>query len=215
VRGDKFYKGQPTCYWRERVGEFYTVPTQPSLWLAPWRIFEGNRPRPTPENTRLFGTPTAERAATAVLVELIRDEDPAIALYAMSQLIMMQPPSNARVPALLALLRHPELECRRLATQYMLNICAGGPEVVTALTQALDEDDVFLNANAACVLAMSEGQAKEAVPALLRVLRGPRANEEPFPRGEVEYLIPPTLAYYVGEAIKRIDPEAARREGLP
>ncbi|OAI45857.1 hypothetical protein AYO44_02335 [Planctomycetaceae bacterium SCGC AG-212-F19] len=214
VHGESFYKGWPTSYWRDEVADLYRPPAaQPSIWIAPWQLVMRTRPRRLPESTRLFGAVVAEPAATGVLVELTRDENPHVALYAIGELVTMQPPGNERVPALIDLLRHPAIECRRTAAQIMLNICAGGPAVVSALTRALDEDDLIINANAASALGVNGPLAKEAVPALLRILRSPQAKERPFPMWD-DGIGDMTLGDFVAEALKRIDPDTAAWEGI-
>jgi hypothetical protein len=109
LQGQAFYRGRPTAYWRDRV----------LAWLHPTDLSTLTTPRPKMPPSAgwldlLFASPgvpgadpipEGDAGAIPVLVELLRDPDAFVRLYAIGKLKALGSRAREAVPALLALRR--------------------------------------------------------------------------------------------------------------
>jgi hypothetical protein len=90
MRGDRFYHGRPTSYWRFELGE----------------ISFGGRERA--ETELVQGGP----AAVPILQDLLRDQDKSTRYEAADVLARIGPPARAAVPALQQAMEEPDQHLR-------------------------------------------------------------------------------------------------------
>lgn len=109
------------------------------------------------------------------------------------------PAAQEAVPSLVRLAKQGEFrELKPIANA--LGKIHSFPEIaVPLLASLLQHEDVFIRSNAAMSLAEFGPQAKSAVPQLLKAILDPDEN----------------VARPAGFALKRIDPEAATKAGIP
>jgi hypothetical protein len=228
-KGEAFYQGRPTTYWREQVrvytermaelerrGAPGSVPIPPAPWSGVWDLFR----QPDPIDVLgvglglgyvgQSGVPIPDPAQAVVLCELVDDDDDAIASYAIGILKEMGPECKIAVPALVKLLSHPRIERRREAGLALAVIEPAGPDAVPAPIRALEEDDAPLNSFAACALKAIGSPAREAVPVLVRVMQSERAGQR-YRDDDKRSL---TVGEYAADALEAIDPEAAAKAGV-
>jgi HEAT repeat protein len=111
--------------------------------------------------------PLVRRAAAGALGSALRNVNAAVALGRIG------PGTKQAVPALIAALKDPDAEVRRLAVVALGGIGPGPREVVPALIAALKDDNTFVRWSAAYALGMIGPGANEAVAALIALLRIP------------------------------------------
>jgi hypothetical protein len=215
LRGEKFFADRPSSYWskvirdRRPVGGF-----EDAVGLG-----FGEEPDP---------------AAVPMLIELLEDEDDQVCFTACNALAAIGPAARQAVPALLSMLGHPNLFYRRNASHALACI---GPDAAAldALIEAIKEEDSFVNYHAAIAVGKLGPQAKQAVPALVDLVKSKRAKVEIFGGPSVDFSVqkigehtildvkpatlrPPgtgTVGYAAFWALLQIDPEVAKRPVAP
>jgi hypothetical protein len=117
LRGEAFYHGRPTSYWRPKVLDSSPLGYYPPAINLVARHLVARRPSPPGWVDRLRAWlrggggdaeepfPVADPAAVPVLVELLRDEDAAVGAEAADALARIGPGAKTAVPALLDALR--------------------------------------------------------------------------------------------------------------
>jgi hypothetical protein len=255
IKGESFYRGRPTSYWREEILFYHHVPLDKSfletifggIFGPPQREpleepFWGNEPFWITQGGP-WGEHYQDPASLWVVLELLEDQNVLVAGTAWKNLRSMQmsrPRREATIPIVTKFLGHPNLSVRRNAVYILARLLNGDlhlipdayftasmpscphrsgidpeigsdtSEVVAALMRALEDDDLTVSSYAAAALGEIDPPAKEAVPALLRMLRSNCAARQPYHReGYV-----PTVGDFVGEALKKIDSEAAANAGI-
>jgi hypothetical protein len=207
-RGEHFYKGRPTSYWRDVLLE----DQRQHAW--PFSLF-GQARSLANQGSGLLGiggrTPPAPHVYNLnfrQFVESFPGECPRLAVFGRN-------PAAAQV--LLDLLSDTDIDVRKQACHALGLTKPPSAQAVPALAQALEDGDPFVRWTAAWALGQYGTVAQPAVPALVR-----RAKD----RTRVDRLFtdlgsPPNLAVddfldwpareAAVEALKRLDPEAARR----
>jgi HEAT repeat protein len=135
----------------------------------------------------------AARIVVPVLVEALRDEDPFVRGKVAETLGALGAKARAAVPALRAALEdEPAVRVRAAAA--LCKVDPGHADTLEVLIRSLEIDGSAID-----LLGDLGSDAKAGVPTLLRLLR--RAEHDEYLR--------------IGEILKRIDPEAAAKAGLP
>jgi hypothetical protein len=196
LAGEPFYKGHPASYWKKKVLQELYADRVPS-------------PRPT------FGDPP-DASALPVLVRLLADEDDQVCFYTCNVLKQLGREAKVATPALVEMLRHPDVFHRRNAASALCLVQTADRDAIKALADALRDDDPFVNWHAAVALGRIGPEAKAAVPALIDLTKSDRANlsymgpdgNDQFNRG----------CEKVGDAakyaLKNIDADAAKKAGI-
>lgn len=139
VRGESFYQGRPTSYWRGVVKD-WTVPRPCSP--------QGPPPTTLLHKVRAFLVePFAEKVvippgedqpdALPVLIELLSDEDAAVRSYAVTTIEGIGPSAKAAVPRLILLLEDEDPEVRALAA-FAVDTIHGRAEFLLRLIEDRD-----------------------------------------------------------------------------
>jgi HEAT repeat protein len=213
LRGESFYRGWPTSYYRDLVkrgvtlepsdtGELVATAPAPSLPL------EG-RPEVTPvyrglglaprRSRVLFDPADADRAAP-VLAELLRDGDPDVVANTSVVIAYLGPPARRSAPALAAVLEGSDDEALRLPLAWALGrVDPQSDEAARALAGMVRGPDKSRAVTAASLLGTIGPGAEAAVPALAEAVKDSDFN----------------LAVHAANALKRIDPKAAAEAGVP
>lgn len=210
LRGERFFAGRPSSYWskvirdRNPAGGF-----EDAVGL----VF-GKEPDP---------------AAVPMLVELLADEDDQVCFAACNALAANGATARQALPALLEMLGHSNVFYRRNASNALAAI---GPDAsaTNILIEALKEEDSWVNYHAAIAVGKLGPQGKEAVPALLDLMKSTKAKSEIIPGLSVEFqaekrgehtviAVKPatphlpgtgTVGYAAFWALLQIDPERAK-----
>lgn len=121
----------------------------------------------------------AAAPATDVLVELVGDDDPAVAREAVQALAKIGPGAKAATTALVGVLGQPESEVRHAAVYALGKIGPDAAAAESALASFLDDDDASLALVAAWALVEIKGPSAETaatvLPALVSALESPLA----------------------------------------
>jgi len=104
------------------------------------------------------------------------------------------------VPALLTLLNDEDEYVRMTALKSLVEIDPEGEKTQASLVAALRDKDAMVRGTTAHLCAGLGPKAKAAVPTLIAMLKDEK-------EGNVRSL--------AGDALKKIDPEAAKRAGVP
>jgi HEAT repeat protein len=211
LRGEAFYQGMPTSYWREEIGKRqqfvdYHFSNKPiSHWM---RVRESVLGTPedfaqSPFYHLVNGKLVPDPEAAYVAIELLSDPDKIVAADAWGFVMEAKSSWKVIVPALVQLLTNPSLEHRRNAACALGEIATPTPQSVAGLIAALADDDQDLVTYAVLALGRMGPPAKDATPVLLELYRRPgnaTAEEQ--------------IRDLAGEALKKIDPEAAAKAGV-
>ncbi len=156
LRGESFYKGRPTSYWKDEIKQ----------------AINATRPRPTSVLDRLVrwnqsGPPRlGEPAALPVLTELLSDLDPEVRMYAAGALIDKGSWAEPVLPRLKELLQDEDPRIRRTAV-YAVNSVETRTDVkIHLFAGMLKDDDSFVRMIVAELLGRIGAGSDEAVTAL-------------------------------------------------
>lgn len=134
-----------------------------------------------------------------MLISALEDKDGSVQKFAVNALAHIGPPAKAAIPALSKVLRAKENDwLLDFAIDAFAKIGVEDKEVLPILIQALEPGNEC-HSSAAKALGEIGPAAKQAVPALLKLL----SDKDPAVRKTV------------GEALKKIDPAAAKKAGVP
>jgi len=209
LRGEAFYRGKPTSYWRGSVKGFQRLTK--SLTDGPGGLGFSSKPRPPSAVevvrawvSRFFAgsfvlPPDHDPAAVPVLVQLLSDDDPEVRDYAALALGDCGPDATAALPRLTEALRDDAPEVRRSAAVSVGRIDRRPEITVPVLSRMLTDKEVLVRCRVANLLGELGPDARAAVPALRQAL----VDEDPQVRVEA------------AEALKRIDPQPADEAGVP
>jgi HEAT repeat protein len=190
LNNERSYRGRPTSYWSQQVLLYLADPDDyrrgKFAWLDPVRHALGWDSGASTEQP--FGN-LADPNGVPVLTELLVDEDRRVRCYAATSLAFIGCPAHSAFPALAHMLvTDPDLDSRREAGRALawdsvsLRETGQAPSKATVqdLIAALRDDDDTVNYFAAWALGEVGPDAKQAVPALLELLRakGSRTHEE-------------------------------------
>jgi HEAT repeat protein len=160
IRGESFYKGRPTSYWKEEIKH----------------AIDANKPRPASYLDRLIrrneaGFPQlGEPGALPVLAELLSDPDVEVRWHAAGALIDKGSWAEPVLPRLKELLRDDDPRVRRTAV-YAVNSVETRIEVKIALFRGmLKDDDQMVRIIVAKLLGRIGAGSDEAVAALKEAL---------------------------------------------
>jgi hypothetical protein len=218
IKNERFYQGRPTTYWSGRIitwreqfaryGRTGILPSEdlsddPSLaLLQKYLLCPNDRQALVPPLSLDDGHMAigcnflSDPAALAVLLELVRDPDREVRLYALERIVALDAQDGqAAIPVLIEVLKGPDVEQGRCAAQGLYRFGANRPEAVRALIDALETDDDWTCTYAALALGEIGPSAKEAVPGMVRLLKRKRGAGPP-------------VTWHVPEALMRIDPTA-------
>lgn len=133
--------------------------------------------RRCPMSAYVFGTLGAP--AVPVLIDLLKDDDPALRRMAGYALGQIGPEGRPAVPTLIeALRRLPDREAR----EHIAGALAGtGADAVGPLVRALRDPDPKVRGGAARAIEKLGAQAQAAVPALVAALSDPEPPDDPRP----------------------------------
>jgi hypothetical protein len=191
-RGNNLYHGMPASYWVARLrSECQPVQVQPDLQgLA--AIFGGT------EVDWLIKTVAEDvkREAVPELVEMLHDPNPTARVVAARTLRQMGPDALEATPELVGTATHdPDARARFHAALALVDIGSDAQHSVPVLVDAFKNNQLSGEAKSQVLEALGKlgPRAKDAVPALIDVLRGsdPRRNSQAL------------------DALKKIDAEAA------
>jgi hypothetical protein len=124
LRGEAFYRGRPTSYWKAELidgqvscaGPYADVPhwvqRAPSGWAELIGRTTGSTPLSWPDVTPLL---QRDPAAAPVLIDLLHDGDPGVRLFAAFVLENLGEQANVAAPALVSALEDPHEGVRRRA----------------------------------------------------------------------------------------------------
>jgi hypothetical protein len=213
LRGESFYRGWPTSYYRGLVKRGVILEPQDTGGLAlttpalPLPL-EG-RPEVAPAYRRLGLTPRrstvlidradADRAAP-VLAELLHDGDTDVVANTAMLIGYLDPPARRLAPDLAAVLESRDDETVRLAVAWALGrVDPGSDEAARALGGIVRGRDKSRAVMAASMLGHMGPGAGAAVPALVEALKDRDAR----------------LAANAAGALKKIAPQAAAEAGVP
>jgi RNA polymerase sigma factor (sigma-70 family) len=149
-------------------------------------------------------------AAPALALAFTDREIVNVRLWAAWHLGKMGARARGQIPALVAALRDECGLVRIEAARALWNIDRH-PTAVPALCAALKDNDASTRYRAAEILGQIGPGAKDAVPALVEALRDTGRAEFTDPSGATEVR---PVSRMAGQALKRIDPAAARRHGV-
>jgi hypothetical protein len=213
LRGESFYRGWPTSYYRDLVKRGVALEpldtgelalTTPAIPLP----LEG-RPEVAPAYRRLGLTPRPSAvlfdradadAAAPVLAELLHDSDPSVVANTALLVGYLGPPARRSAPDLAAVLERSDDGTLRLAVAWALGrVDPGSDEAARALAGLVRGRDKSRAGTAAVMLGQMGPGAEPAVPALVEALKDSNAM----------------LAAHAAEALKKIDPQAAAEAGVP
>jgi hypothetical protein len=216
LRGESFYRGRPTSYWRIPVYQRMhrqpddKPPTAPTGSWVDWLYGSNGVGAMEPS----FSGPS-DPAAIPVLVDLLEDEDDQVQFFACNALRFHGAAAKAAVPALRKMLTNADIYRRRNAAN---TLAAPGSEARPALPeliQALDEDDSWVNYFAAFALGNIGPDAREAIPPLRRLLASDRAKTCYLGPGKEDGILNVKMDK-VGDAaawaLEQIDPTQATQE---
>jgi hypothetical protein len=204
LRGEHFYRGRPTSYWRKKVVKH--------VYPAPQTEVDPQDDPSAPPFPRPY-----EAAAVPVLIDLLGDEDDEVRYWSCSTLFWIGPDASEAVPTLATMLRSDNLYDRRNAVHALAAIGPKSGAALPELIEALKEEDAYVNWHAAFALAELGPEAKEAMPALLDLLHSDRAKESylgPGTRGKFTP-VNDKVGDMASRALDRIGPEAAAKAGVP
>ena len=202
-RNDHFYRGRPTSYWRDKLRENEQRYKRPPSWadqVGDW-VSSGKA-------ALGFGRPPDDILAFDLGIGM-----EGYPFYNCALATFGNDPAAA--PVLIRLLddSEPEIRCNICRALGLINPL--DPDAIPALARCLSDEDVFVCASAAWALGQYGPTGKAAVPALVDRLRDRRLDR--FCRqGAVQSARWEADArYFASEALKKIDPETARRMGSP
>jgi HEAT repeat protein len=131
--------------------------------------------------------------AISALIKVLNDPDVRVCQGAARALGMIGRAAVPAIPALMAVLNHSNFLLCRLASWSLGQI---GPEAVPALIEALGAPELYVRCEAAWALAQMGREARQAVPALIMVLRSGmagcllKANEAMKPDADLAMTVP-------------------------
>lgn len=148
MRGEAFYQGRPTSYWRQKIQQYQhsTMEERQAShdhWMRKVEELVG-----LPSND-LFKHPYTELnnpaavdnpAGVSVLVQLLQDSDPHIRGTAALEIANYSPPTGPAVPILIDLLEDPDPYVRANAAMSLLGSKA--KEAVPSLLRLLNDEDL-------------------------------------------------------------------------
>jgi HEAT repeat protein len=181
IRGESFFEGLPTTYWREqalvhdrvrwewtRQGKYGLVPPPPPWTDLLASLFLSGAQEEQPDFRILSG----DFAALAVLLELLEDPERAVRESTCEGLAKIGPAAAPAVPSLVELLTGEELALQEPAQEALVSI---GAPAVPALLEKLREDGPR-TADVIDTLGSIGPAAAPAIPALQQALnKYPRA----------------------------------------
>lgn len=116
--------------------------------------------------------PTRSHEAVQVLVPFLKDANEQVVQSALQALGQIGPSARPLVPDISRILKEAPVPFqRRTAAETLGKIGPVTPQVVSALTAALADDSTSVRQEAMTALGTLKGQAREAVPALLDLLK--------------------------------------------
>jgi hypothetical protein len=221
IKNESFYQGRPTSYWRARITTWREqfaryartgIPPSEDLsddaslaLLQKYLLCPNDRQALVPPlslddaHMTIGGAFLSDPAGLAVLIELVRDPNREVGLYALERIVALDAQDGqAAIPVLVEVLKGPDVEQGRCAAQGLYRFGAVRPEAVGALIDALEADDDWTCTYAALALGEIGPSAKEAVPGMVRLLERKRSAGPPVTR-------------HVPNALMRIDPAAMDR----
>jgi hypothetical protein len=215
IKGEAFYQGRPTSYWRGIVKDWNDIPNlnpAPSgIWTWLRQIFgdpdDDQMPFTLPNESGFGEDRTADPEAFSVEMELLRDEDNMVSVLAYQLLINFKPEVRAALPELLRLAKHPDPEKREMVLSLMCSVGPYEEVALPAFIAALGDEDEVLNYRVVLLLDQMGSKARQAVPSLLDLYR---SKNNVVPKGAGER----TLGEWIIEALAKIDPEAAAKAGV-
>lgn len=115
-----------------------------------------------------------------MLIDLLADEDDEVCFAACNALHANGTAARQAVPALVKMLGHSSIFYRRNASRALAAI---GPDAsaINPLSEALKEEDSWVNYYAAIAVGKLGPQGKPAAPALLDLMKSKRATQEMVP----------------------------------
>jgi hypothetical protein len=185
LRGESFYRGRPTSYWREELKEWKDELPQPTDWFWPLRQVLPDRFLPDAPPVYVLSLFSGRCMMGGEL-----EPNPRLSMFG---------GDPDAVGVLVELLRDPEAWVRCDAAQALGAVGPGGEAGVPALVVALDDESLEVARNAAWALGEMGPGAKAAVPALTREV------------GRGRWPVCDTAV----DALKKIDPETAGTTAIP
>jgi hypothetical protein len=228
-RGEHFYHGLPSTYWKKSVGE-YLEPWQAQPPSFPVRLLRRLHPQSGPASTSILNP---DPAAVPVLIDLLQDAHGGVRGLACITLGEIGPPASPAIPAIIEAVKS---EGAFPSGGQLLSAAPGalaqiGPDAVGPVTRLLEDENRYRRQWAATVLYVMGPTAEPAVPVLIRAL----GDSDPWVRQQVIHAlgqmgpraiaaIPSLRAFratraqytrdnefeMATEALKTIDAEAAR-----
>lgn len=196
LHGESFYRGYSTSAWKREITNYWILRRNldSSVPLSIPSIITERDPRAVP-----------------VLTELLEDEDDQICFEACNALHILGPKAKQAVPALCKLMQHPNVYHRRNAANALTGIISSdSKDVMPILIAGLEDTDPWVSYCNALALGKLGAGASDAVPALIELLKSPRAELDAYPA-------PGGSSWKIGDAVARsleqIDPEAAEKAG--
>jgi hypothetical protein len=153
LRGEAFYQGRPTSYWRQEIQAWPDRAKGPAPWVA--RLLKAVGVEPSGPGMPFFG---CSSAAVAVLVELASD-DSRVESHATYHLALVAQGDDDALRALIDLVgRGRTPRARRAVAGWCIN---AGPQarVIQALGEALGDEDSGVRAAATAALDELAAQA--------------------------------------------------------
>ncbi len=164
LRGEQFFDGMPTSYWREVIREqsHRRGPRTPTLWDKVLGYLGLEPPPPD----RMAGA--TRDAAIPVLLELLKDGDPGVRLFA-ADVLRLNGNGHAALPVVLEMLKQGDPVNRAAAARLLGQLDIPVREAIPLLIHHFEQDTESRWAYLS-VLERLGADARPALPTLTRLL---------------------------------------------
>jgi hypothetical protein len=173
LRGEAFYQGRPTSYWRNEYVEWVEHGPRPGTLnhLPTPTLFDQLKsllPRPLPRLP--FSVLSQDPKALPVLIELLTAEDPDVRMFTAYSLKRMGSPARVALPHLTPLLHDENGGTRQNAADAVVQVATDG-DMAGLLEEMLSNQDPYVRMTTAECLG--KRRLVEAAPALRAALGDP------------------------------------------
>jgi HEAT repeats len=146
MRGEAFYQGRPTSYWRQKIQQYQhsTMEERQAShdhWMRKVEEFLGLQSNDLLKHPYTeLNNPSAvdNSAAVPVLLQLLQDSDPLIRGTAALEIANYRRPTGPAIPILIDLLEDPDPYVRASAAMSLLDV----KEAVPPLLRLLNDEDL-------------------------------------------------------------------------